>query len=48
MSKKLAIDGGIPVRSNQPWLTWPLVNQQEWETEIEPKMRAVYLSASEG
>ena len=48
MSKKLAIDGGIPVRSNQPWLTWPLVNQQEWETEIEPKMRAVYLSANEG
>ena len=48
MSKKLAIDGGIPVRSNQSWSNWPLVNQQEWETEIEPKMRAVYLSASEG
>merc|ERR1712093_660621 len=48
MSKKLAIDGGIPVRSNQSWSNWPLVNQQEWEAEIEPKMRAVYLSANEG
>ncbi len=48
MSKKLAINGGMPVRSEQSWLTWPLVSPKEWESEIEPQMRTVYLSASEG
>ena len=48
MSKKLAINGGMPVRSEQSWLTWHLVSPKEWESEIEPQMRTVYLSASEG
>ncbi|MDP7279561.1 MAG: DegT/DnrJ/EryC1/StrS family aminotransferase [Candidatus Poribacteria bacterium] len=48
MNQKLAIDGGVPVRENKPWPGWPQVDSEEWETEIEPRMRQVYLSASEG
>ncbi|MCZ6680285.1 MAG: DegT/DnrJ/EryC1/StrS family aminotransferase, partial [Candidatus Poribacteria bacterium] len=50
MTNKLAISGGTPVRDTQrkPWPTWPLTNVAEWESEIEPRMREVYLSSTEG
>ena len=48
MNQKLAIDGGVPVRENKPWPGWPQVDSEEWETEIEPRMRQVCLSGSEG
>lgn len=50
MTDKLAISGGTPVRDqkSEPWPTWPLTNLHEWETEIEPQLREVYLSGTEG
>ncbi len=50
MANKLAIDGGTPVRNLQakPWSPWPLNTTEEWESEVEPKLREVYLSATEG
>ena len=50
MASQLAIDGGTPVRDTKQkrWPGWPAVSVQEWESEIEPRMREVYLSATEG
>jgi dTDP-4-amino-4,6-dideoxygalactose transaminase len=50
MSEKLAILGGTPVRNMQikPWSPWPLTSIKEWESEIEPRFREVYLSGAEG
>lgn len=50
MTDKLAICGGTPVRDTkmEPWPAWPLTNLHEWETEIEPELREVYLSGTEG
>ena len=46
----LAIDGGEPVRDEKtrPWPRWPLVNEDEWREQVEPALRRVYLSRSEG
>ena len=46
----LAIDGGIPVRDERrrPWPTWPVVSENEWITRVEPALRQVYLSHTEG
>ena len=50
MASKLAISGGTPVRDTQkdPWPISPLNGVEEWESEIEPRLREVYLSATEG
>ena len=50
MGSKLAIAGGTPVRDTQkdPWPISPLNGVEEWESEIEPRLREVYLSATEG
>ena len=50
MATKLAISGGTPVRDTQkdPWPISPLSGVEEWESEIEPRLREVYLSATEG
>src|SRR5512138_1756959 len=46
----LARDGGTPVRDirKQPWPRWPLASERQWVEQIEPAMRAVYLSHAEG
>ncbi len=50
IGSKLAIDGGTPVRDVQrhPWPRWPVVSEQQWAEQVEPAMRAVYLSRTEG
>lgn len=50
MSNQLAISGGTPVRdtNKQPWQQWPINTQEEWELEIEPLLREVYMSGNEG
>ena len=50
MASTLAISGGAPVRDTQkdPWPISPLTGVEEWESEIEPRLREVYLSATEG
>ena len=50
MTDRLAISGGTPVRDTQtkPWPSWPLTSVNEWEREIEPQLREVYLSGVEG
>ena len=50
MSNQLAISGGTPVRNieTDPWLSWPLNTSEEWESEIEPLLKEVYLSGNEG
>ena len=50
MASQLAISGGTPVRDTQkdPWPISPLTGVEEWESEIEPRLREVYLSATEG
>jgi dTDP-4-amino-4,6-dideoxygalactose transaminase len=47
---KLAIDGGIAVRNtdDKPWPNWPNNQEGDWERDIEPALRDVYLSRSEG
>ena len=47
---KLAVDGGTPVRDvkQNPWPNWPDNREDDWEKEIEPALRDVYLSRSEG
>ena len=46
----LAIDGGIPVRDEgrRPWPAWPVVSENEWVMHVEPALRQVYLSHTEG
>ena len=50
MASTLAISGGTPVRDTQkdPWPISPRTGVEEWESEIEPRLREVYLSATEG
>ena len=48
MKDQPAVSGGIPVRHNKAWPSWPIVTEKEWESDIEPKMREVYLSRNEG
>ena len=48
MKDQPAVSGGIPVRQNKSWPSWPIVTEREWESDIEPKMREVYLSRNEG
>ncbi len=50
MSNQLAISGGAPVRNieSEPWSPWPLTTTEEWESKVEPLLREVYLSGSEG
>ena len=50
MSNQLAISGGTPVRNieREPWSAWPLTTTEEWESKVEPLLREVYLSGSEG
>ncbi|MCH2664247.1 DegT/DnrJ/EryC1/StrS family aminotransferase [bacterium] len=47
---KLAIEGGNPVRNTEknPWPEWPNNQEADWERELEPALRDVYLSRSEG
>ena len=47
---KLAVDGGSPVRNTDemPWPNWPDNQEADWERDIEPALRDVYLSRSEG
>jgi dTDP-4-amino-4,6-dideoxygalactose transaminase len=47
---KLAIDGGSPVRNAEetPWPKWPNNREEDWERDIEPALKDVYLSRSEG
>lgn len=49
-TEKLAIDGGAPVRDQKarPWPTWPVIDPNLWRERIEPRLREVYLSATEG
>ena len=48
--EKLAIDGGTPVRDleREPWNAWPLNPKEEWESEVEPALREVFLGGTEG
>ncbi len=50
MSNQLAISGGTPVRNTQthPWSSWPIRTSDEWELQIEPLLRDVYMSGNEG
>ena len=50
MSETLAIDGGVPVRDTEasPWPTWPDNTEREWEEEIAPILKEVYLGQTEG
>lgn len=50
MPNQLAISGGTPVRNTQthPWPTWPANTAEEWESNIEPLLKEVYLSGNEG
>jgi len=48
MKDQPAVSGGIPVRQNKSWPSWPIVTEKEWEADIEPKMRELYLSRNEG
>ena len=45
VSGQLAVNGGTPVRNVQenPWPSWPQNSERDWETEIEPAVREVYL-----
>jgi dTDP-4-amino-4,6-dideoxygalactose transaminase len=47
---KLAVHGGTPVRDmhRRPWPTWPVVSEQLWRDEVEPALKATFLSAVEG
>lgn len=50
MSDRLAIEGGKPVRDvhRKPWPNWPIVSEAEWRERLEPELRKVYLSQTEG
>ncbi len=50
MPDKLAVEGGTPVRdtSKNPWVAWPHTDEEEWQTKVEPALREVYLSRTEG
>lgn len=44
---QLALHGGAPVRT-RPWPKWPNNTEQEWNETVEPALREVYLSCTEG
>ena len=50
MAETLAIDGGVAVRDTEvsPWPTWPAITEREWEEEIAPILKEVYLEQTEG
>lgn len=50
MPDQLAQDGGTPVRDTEkkPWPVWPVNTEEEWESEIAPVLKEVYLSKNEG
>jgi dTDP-4-amino-4,6-dideoxygalactose transaminase len=50
MTDRLAIDGGTPVRDvkQAPWPEWPAVSETEWRDRVEPALREVYFSRTEG
>ena len=47
---RLAVNGGVPVRDQkvQPWPVWPDNTQAEWDREVGPALREVYLDRVEG
>lgn len=49
-SEKLALEGGLPVRdlARNPWPDWPQNSQAEWDAEIEPALRNVFMAKVEG
>jgi dTDP-4-amino-4,6-dideoxygalactose transaminase len=50
MAIQLAVSGGTPVRDTRlkPWPEWPANSEKEWEEEIAPIFKEVYLNKSEG
>ena len=50
MGSQLALMGGSPVRDTdqKPWPEWPLNTEKEWDEEIAPMLKEVYLNKSEG
>lgn len=50
MSGELALNGGNPVRETgtNPWPSWPLTTEKEWDEDIAPILKEVYLNKSEG
>jgi dTDP-4-amino-4,6-dideoxygalactose transaminase len=50
MPAQLAAEGGTPVRNikAKPWPDWPANTEKEWEEEIAPMLKEVYLNKSEG
>ena len=44
---RLAVDGGAPVRT-RPWPDWPANTADEWRETVEPALRDVFLSKTEG
>lgn len=50
MAEKLALEGGSPVRDVQarPWPSWPPHSEEEWKERLEPALKAVYDSGTEG
>ncbi len=47
MKSDLALHGGKPIRT-AGWPQWPQNSPELWESKIEPALRQVYLSGSEG
>jgi dTDP-4-amino-4,6-dideoxygalactose transaminase len=50
MGVQLATDGGTSVRDTKqkPWPDWPASTEKEWDEEIGPMLKEVYLNKSEG
>lgn len=49
MSEKLAISGGTPVRdASKSWPSWPETTEEEWKNSVEPALKEVFLSHTEG
>ena len=47
MSEKLAIQGGDAVHTTG-WPSWPQNSGELWESKVEPALKEVYLSRTEG
>ncbi len=50
MNEQLAVAGGTPVRDVKlkPWPEWPVADEAQWRTRVEPALREVFLSHVEG
>ena len=50
MSETLAIDGGTPIRNakKNPWPSWPNNTEAEWDKDIAPMLKNIYLGKQEG